>query len=53
MGVEQVAKLCAGGLEDRFAGQSGGARTVHQDVDPAELLYAGVDERIGDRWVSR
>jgi hypothetical protein len=52
MGVEQVAELCAGGFEDRFAGKPRGARTVHQDVDAAELLYAGVYEGIGDCWVS-
>ena len=40
MCVEQVVELCAGDVEDRLAGQPRGARAVHQDVDPAEFLYA-------------
>ncbi len=51
--VDQVAELLTGDAEDRLAGQSGGARAVHQDVDATEFAYAPVDQRIGDLRVGR
>jgi hypothetical protein len=53
MGVNQVAELRAGYAQDRLAGQSRGTRTVDQDVDAPEFVYAPVDQRVGDLGVRR